>query len=817
MTSLIQDFRFSIRMLLKNPGLTAAAVLALGLGIGLATSMFSIVYGAVLRGLPVPRPERLLHVGNANPALNQSGLPVLFHDFLDYRERQKSFEGLAAYYDDTLTLSGDGGQPERFDGDFLSANGFGLLRVKPILGRGFLPGEDTPRAEPVAVLSYSVFLSRFQGDPKVIGKAVRINGQPGAIIGVMPPGFGFPDSTQVWTALRLDPLRIVRGQGRTLDVMGRLRDGVPLEAARTEMQGITRALAAEHPETNQGRVAVVQPWMETALGSEIPGLLWTMLAACLFVLLIACTNVASLMMARVSRRTQEIAIRSSLGASRARLVSQLLLESLLLSCLGAVLGVAFALWGIRLFNAAIAASSPPFWIRIALDPAALIFTLGLILLTAVVSGLLPALRATRTDAGEVLKEGGHASSGLRLGRFIRAVVIAEVAASCLLLVGAGLMIRSVLEVRALDLGFDPTHLLTARITLLETSYPQEADRVAFFHTLLERLASQPGVVAAAVATSLPGEGSSLRRYRVEGGSYASERDLPSARAAMVSAEFFQAFGVQPLAGRSFGRLDTAGGPPVILVNRSFAARVWPGQNPLGRRIRLKEEPGETNPPWRTVIGVMPDLRMEGVRDTGNKSEGFYLPLEQRCPGIVSLALRTRTGDPLALTPLVRQQVNAIDRDLPIYLVLSMQELLASGRFFPDLFASLFAIFGVAALLLAASGIYGVIAFSVHQRTQEIGIRMALGAQRRNVLGMVLNQAMRQLLAGLGAGLVLAFFAARVLASFLIGVQPTDPATFALVSLLLAVIAFVACWIPARRAMRTDPLVAITPSRPPSHL
>ncbi len=813
MTSIGQDVRFGVRMLFRSPGVTLAAVLALGLGIGLATAMFSIVYGAMIRGLPVPEPERLMHLENANPSREEPSLEVFLHDFLDWRERQKSFEALAAYDGGTLNLSGDngnGGQPERFDGTFISANGFDVLRVKPILGRSFLPEEDTPQGEPAAILSYGVWKKRYQGDPKVLGRAVRINGKPGTIVGVMPQGFAFPNATEVWSTLRLDPIRVERGKGNTLEVMGRLRNGVSLEQARAEMNGLAKVLAAEYPKTNEGRVAVVKPWMEEATGDEIATLLWTMFAFCLVVLLLACINVASLMTARVARRTREIAIRSSLGAGRGRVVGQLLLESLILSSLGAVLGVAFAYWGVKLFNAAIAGNNPPFWIRIALDPLALAFALGMTVVAALVSGLLPALQASRTDVGEVLKDEGRGSSSLRLGRFSRLVVIGEVAFSCLLLVSAGLMIRSVVAVRTIDLGFDPRNLFTARVALFEATYPEEAKRMAFFEDLLERLASQPDVATIAATTNIPGGGSGLWRYRLEGGSYPTERDLPQTHMFVVSHGFFDVFGARMLAGRDFGRLDTAGSLPVVIVNQSFAARAWPGQDPLGKRVRLQEEPNDvTDPPWRTVVGAVPDLQMEGINDNdGETPDGFYLPLSQRCPGFVSITARSRTGNPLALTAVVRQQVNALDPDLPLYFVRSMEQILEQGLFFPNLFASLFAIFGVAALLLASVGIYGVIAFSVNQRTQEIGIRMALGAQRQSVLRMILRQGMLQLGIGLLAGLLLAFGASFLLASFLIGIKPQDPATFTLVSLILATIAFIACWIPARKAMRTDPLVAI---------
>jgi putative ABC transport system permease protein len=768
MASLSQDLRFGVRLLFRNPGHTLAAVLALGLGIGLATAMFSIVYGVLFRGLPVPEPDQILHIENANPALDQPSLEVFFHDFLDYRERQKSFEHLAGYYGGTLNLSGDGGQPERFNGTFLSANGFDLLRVQPVLGRGFQAGEDTPQAEPVVVLSYGVWRSRYQGDSKVLGKVVRINGQPGTIVGVMPEGFAFPESTEVWTPIRLDPMRIERGQGETLEVMGRLRHGITAAAARAEMVGLAKALAVEHPKTNEGRTAVVKPWMEEALGDEIPRLLWSMLGACIFVLLIACTNVASLMVARATGRTREIAIRASLGASRGRIILQLLLESLVLAAIGAVLGMLLARWGVQLFNYAIADTNPPFWIRIAVDSASLFCNLGLALVAALLSGLLPALQISRTEVGEVLKDEGRGSSSLRVGLFSRAVVVLEVAFSCLLLVWAGLMVRSVVSLKTVDLGFDPTRLFTARIALFDASYPQEAERVSFFTELLSRLETRPGVAAVAATTNLPGGGSGLWSYRVEGRAYATERDLPRARAALVSPGFFKVYRAQ-VQGREFGRLDTAASLPVVIVNRSFASKVWPGEDPLGKRIRLQEEPGEKSPPWRTVIGIAPDLQMAGVGNNGPSlnrpqvPEGFYIPLWQRCPGFVSLAVRTRSSQPMSVTAMVRREVNALDPDLPIYFVNSMEEILTRGRFFPNLFGTLFAIFGVAALLLAA---------------------------------------------GLAVGLLLALPGSQALASFLFGIQPRDPITFTLVSLVLALVAFIACWIPARRATQTDPLVAI---------
>ncbi|HKV11828.1 MAG TPA: ABC transporter permease [Thermoanaerobaculia bacterium] len=807
MGSFLQDLRFAFRMLLKNPGYSLAAVAALALGIGLVTTMFSIIYGALLRGLPFEESENLMHLENANPSQKEDSLEVFLHDFLDWRDRQKSFEGLSAYDQGTVNLSGDR-DPERFDGAFVSANLLDMLRVKPIVGRGFLPGEDSPQAQPVVLLSYGVWRARYQGDPKIVGRPVRVNGEAGTIIGVMPQGFAFPISEQVWVPLRRDPVRIERGQGDTLEVMGRLRPGVSVEAAEAEMQGIAKAIATEHPKTNEGREAVVKPWIDEIIGKEMVLLLSLMFAFCFVILMIGCTNVASLLMAKASRRSREIAIRSALGASRRRVVAQLLVESLVLAFFGTLVGIVLAYFGVRAFNAAIVDTNPPFFIKIELDLPALLFAFGVTLLATVLAGLMPALQASRADLNEVLKDEGRGSSSLRLGKFSRAVVIGEVAFSCALLVCAGLMVKSMLNLKTLDLGFEPKNLLTVRIALFDAAYPEEAQRLRFFDDLLQRIEAQPGVTAVTATTNLPASGSQWRRYEIEGHVYPTEKDYPVTRMAMITPSFFDTFGARLISGRSFNRMDNAGSLPVVIVNKTFAATVWPGEDPIGKRIRLTpDEPGQTEP-WRTVVGVAPDMQMAGLENNRVTQDGFYLPLSQRCPGFVSLVVRTAAKNPLTLTTLVRQQVNAIDRDLPIYFVRSMDQVITEETFFPSLFGTLFAILGVSALLLASIGIYGVIAFSVHQRTQEIGIRMALGAQKENVLKMILRQGMFQLLSGLGLGLTLALGTSWLLASFLVGMTSRDPVTFTLVTVVLAVVAFLACWIPAQRASRTDPLIAI---------
>jgi putative ABC transport system permease protein len=803
MAGLLRDLRFGLRLLAKHPAHTAVATVALGLGIGLCTAMFSIVRGTVLQGLPFERPDRLLHLETSRLSKGEESREVPLHDFLDWQKRQRSFEGLAGLYEGTVNLSGDV-EPARYEGAFVSANAFGLLRVRPLHGRGFLPAEDTPGAPPVVVLGYQVWQDRYGGDPRVVGRPVRLNGEAATIVGVMPRGFAFPVNQEIWVPLRTDPLKLRRGEGTTLEVFGRLRDDATLESARAEMDGIAQALAAEYPQSNTGIAAVVKPYTEEYVGEEPTKLLYTMLGAVFLVLMIACTNVMSLTMARAAQRTRELTVRSALGAERRQVVGQILVESLLLSVFGAVLGLLLAQVGLRLFVDAIARTDPPFWFRIELQPSVLAFTLGVTVLSGLLAGLAPALQASRPDLNEILKDEGRGSSSLRLGRLSRWVVVVEVAFSCALLVGAGLTVRSVMEVRRLDLGFDPRNTLTVRIALFESEYPEPRARVAFFEELERRLAGKPGVVAVAAGTGLPGAGGGGNVYALEGQAYATTDDQPSCNQAEVAPGYFRLFRTPIAAGRDFGVQDNAESLPVAIVNRSFAAKAWPGQDPLGRRVRLGTDPAS---PWRTVGGVVPDLHMGGLGETDEGQEGIYTPLAQEAPNFVSLALKVR-DNPLSFAAMVRKEVTALDADLPIYFVRSMDEVLAQVTFFQNLFGVLFGIFGICALVLASVGIYGVMAFSVERRTQEIGIRMALGAGQPRVLRLIFSQGMRQLAVGLALGLVLAFGLSRLLANILFQVQPGDPPTFALVTLVLTLVAAAACLLPARRAARVDPLVAI---------
>ncbi|HXO26034.1 MAG TPA: ABC transporter permease [Thermoanaerobaculia bacterium] len=811
MSWLARDLRVGFRALRARPGHTAASLVALGLGIGLTTATFSIVDGLLLRGLPFPESERLMLLGSENPARGQHAAPVDLHDFADWARRQRSFEALAAFDIGTATLTTRGGA-ERLDASAISAATLRLLRVEPAMGRAFEPRDEAPGAAPVALLGWRTWKDRCGGDPRIVGRGVRLNGSSATVVGVMPQGFRFPWAQEVWTpltaltALTAEGGAAARGQGEPVVVLGRLRRGVTLRQARTEMESIARALALEYPRTNAGLGVVVKPYVEFVMGDPVEMALVTMLGAVLAVLLIACINVASLGMARAAQRSRELAVRTALGAGRARVAAQMLVESLLLAGAGAALGLGLARLGIGLFDGVLAGQNPPFWDQVRLDPASLLFALAATLTAGLLSGLAPALHAARTDLRQALADEGRGATSLRLGWFNRGVVVAELALSCALLVGAGLMIKNVLMAQGQPLGFATRGMLTFRVAVFPERVPRLADRAAFYGRLRERLAAVPGVQAAAGAETLPGNRSGSTPYEVEGHAYGSSADRPLAHAVAVTPGLFAACRVPLLAGRDFGPMDSVAAPPVAIVNRSLARRAWPGQDPLGKRLRLP--PGAAVEGWRTVVGVVPDLKMDGLED--RRPEGFYLPVSQRGPERLSFAVRA-AGPPLALVPALRAAVAGLDRDTPIYFVQTMDRMLDGNRFATRMFGGLFSIFGVAALLLAAVGIYGVIALAVESRTREIGVRMALGAGRGDVLAMLLRQSLAQLGLGLACGLPAAWGVSRLLGGVLFGVRPYDPAVFALVVATLALVALLATLVPAARALswsRRSPLAAV---------
>jgi putative ABC transport system permease protein len=597
--------------------------------------------------------------------------------------------------------------------------------------------------------------------------------------------------------------RLERGEGMPLMVFGRLADGVSYDQAQAELVTLAARQAREHPQTNAHTGAAVQPYVHASFGSRVVNTIYTMLAAVFGVLLIACANVANLLLARTSTRGKEIAIRTALGASRRRVVGQLLAEALVLAAIGTALGLVVARVGLEAFNRSVVDTQPPFWIDIRIDTTVLLFTAALTFLAALASGLVPALRASRCDVHEILKDEARGTTGFRLGRFSKGLVVAEIAVSCGLLVAAGLAIRSVVNLSRTDFGFETASVFTARFGLFEADYPDAAARARFYDELLRRLEALPGSRAAALAEALPASGGRRLWVSLEGRTYETEQDHPTAMLAAVSPGYFGTFGKRVLRGREFSSGDTAEAPPVAIVNESFAARHFPGEDPVGRRLRVGR--ADSREPWTTIVGVAPDLYMSGISNT--LPEGFYVPLAQQPPAFASLAVLAR-GDPIAISLSVRTAVNALDSDLPLYWVRTMADAIAENNWHYRVFGSLFMTFGFAALFLATVGLYGVTAFSVSRRTHEIGVRMAIGADRRRVLGHVLRQGAGQIALGLAIGVLIAAGLSRLMTILLFGVEPWDLTTFLAVIATLSLAALLAMLVPARRAMRIDPMTAL---------
>ncbi len=804
MSTFITDLRYGLRMLVRHPGLAAISIIALALGIGLTATMWSITWGGILRGLPFEDADAIIHLERARPSHDIESYGVPISDFVAWRESQRSFEDLAAYYDGTINVSGTEGRPERFEGGFVTAATFRLLRVQPVLGRLFTDEENRPGAPPVVILGWDVWQNRFAGDSAVVGRTLRANGLTREIVGVMPKGFLFPTNSFLWLPLTVDAGAQPWGQGTQLEVMGRLRPGVTMAAATTEFALICARLAQEHVAENEGVTPILKPFTEEYIGEEPTIMLWTMMAAVFGVLLLACSNVANLLLARAAARTKEVAVRTALGASRWRIVNQLLTESLVLSGIGALLGIGIAWVGTRLFTNAIADTEPPFWIDIRLDGVVLGFTLAITLLAALISGVLPALQATRTSVNDVLKDESRGSSSLRLGRFSRALVVAELALSAALLVGAGFMIQSVVRLSRFDYGVPTASVFTARVGLFESTYPDSASRARFWAELEGRLQSLPGQRGAALQTTLPGLGGWSQPFALEGQTYEHDRDFPNTRRSAVTPGWFTVYDVAALEGRVLGPGDVAGALPVAVVTRGFATSQFGTASAVGRRVRI----GDTRfqGPWLTIVGVVPDVWFDGTDDTPLR-RAIITPIAQDDYRFLSIAVAA-SGDPMSLAGPVQAAVNAVDPDQPIYFPRTLASAISQNGWFYSVFGTLFMVFGAAALFLATVGVYGVMSFSVSRRTQEVGVRMALGAAGRDVLRMFLRQGARQVSVGLALGLVLAYFLSQGLTVVMFQVDTKSPLMYATVGLALALTGLLATLIPARRATRVQPMDAL---------
>jgi predicted permease len=803
MDTLWQDLRFGFRMLLKHRGLTATSVLALALGVGLTTAMFSIVYGAFLKGLPFDEQEELLHLQRIRLTESRERMGVSIHDFTDWREQQEVFDDLAAYHTSSVNISGTEGLPERYDGAFVTANTFEMLGVQPIVGRSFRPGEDSVSAEPVIIFGYHVWENRYQCDPSIIGRTVRANGVTMTVVGVMPEAFGFPQLHNVWIPLRMDPLSLERGQGRLLHVIGRLKDGVEPEQASAEMAGIAHRLGEAYPETNRDVGTYVQPYIHRYMPYEQRAGMVTMLGAVFGVLLIACVNVANLLLARTVVRSKEIAVRAALGARRARLISQMLVETFVISVVGAAAGLGVAYLGLELFNRAIVDNPPPFWMEFRVDPTVMSFVVLLALVATVLSGMAPALRASGTRMDDALKDESRGSSSLKLGGFSKTLVLAEIALSCALLVTSGFMILSIVALAEREFPFSTQNILKANVALFASDYPDEESRRTFFDDLYRRLEGQPGVESVSIASSLPGLGGSISTFGMESAVYATEDDLPRARWVAVTPSFTTTFGIDIIEGRGFRASDGPDAPKVAVINESFAATFFPGGTPLGKRIRRGLSETE---PWMTIVGIVPDVMTTGWH-MEESPEGYYVPLAQSPSPFAAIAVRT-AGPPLAVATAVREAVMSADPNLPIYRTATLAETIENNTWYIDVFGSLFAVFGLAALVLAATGLYGVMAFDVGRRIPEFGLRMSLGAGTIDLLRLILRQSMFQLGTGLAAGLALGWGLSVLVEGLFYGIDAGDPMPYIAVALIMALVGFAASLVPARQAIRVEPASAL---------
>jgi predicted permease len=794
------SLRRAARGLLRRPGISVLAVLALGFGVGLPTAVFSLVDAAVLRGLPIPEPGRLMHLERRRVGTSGEGFGAAPRDYLEWSAQQRSFESLGAFRAATVTVRGTDGA-DRWRAAYLTPNAFRILGVAPARGRAFGAADAPAALQSSVVLSDRVWRERYGADPGLVGRTLWVDGAARTVVGVMPAGFRFPTDEDVWIPLVLPAGAATAPNAEPLDVFGLLRPGTSRAQARAEFATVARRMAQAYPETNRDLEVTVKPFTERFVGETPTATMYVMLGTVLLVLALACTNVASLLLVRAVHRAREVVVGVALGASRARVVGDVLLESAILAAAGGALGVGVAWGGITLLARAFAGRLP-YWAEPRLDATVTLFAVALGAAAALLAGVLPALRTTRADPAGVLRDDSRGATGVRVGRVMQSLVVLELALSMALLVTSALLTRSVVNSARVDLGFPARDLFTARVAATDG-----AARARFYDELERRVRAVPGVAEAGLASDLPGTHTPLRRVPLEGAVYRARDEMPVAHLASVSAALFPALGVAPVAGRTFGPQDRADGAPVAVVNARFVQRYLHGGDAVGRRIRV----GPDSAAWRTIVGVVPDLWMGAFDSSPDRNPaGVYVPLAQSAPEAVAVAARVRGGDPLAITGAVRAAVFAVDRDAPIFDVRAMPQVVTDGTWFYGLGAGLVGVCGVTALLLAAVGVYGVVAFSVGQRRREFGIRVALGAQGVSIVGLVLRRGAGQLALGLGGGALLAAALARGVESLLFEVSPSDPAVFAGIALGLAAIAGAAMLVPASSAARGEPLETLRP-------
>jgi putative ABC transport system permease protein len=805
-----QDIRYGIRMLLKAPSFSIVATIALALGIGANTAIFSVVNAVLLRPLPFSNSEQLMNVWETDPTRGYQRGSASYPNFVDWREQNHVFEHMASYHTNDFIMTGRG-ESTRLQGAVVNADLLPLLGVAPAIGRGFLPDEDKPGERGrVVLLSQQLFQKRFNSDPNVVNQSMVLDGKTYTIVGVMPSAFQFPiqnEPVELWTTVAVDregkePITEERG-AHYMNVIARLKPGVSKEQAQAEMTSISARLEQQYPDKDLHKSSKVEPTLEALVGDIRPALL-ILLGAVGCVLLIACANVANLLLARAMVRHKEMAIRSALGASRMRVVRQLLTESVLLSLAGGTLGLFLAVWWSDLL-VALGKQNIPRALQVGLDWRVLGFTLLVSLLTGLIFGLVPAIHSSKTELTESLKEGARGSGeGARRNRIRGVLVVSELAIAVVLLVGAGLLIQSLWRLRNVSPGFESQNLLSLVVGIPEVKYPTEKQD-QFYRDLVARVQSLPGVRSAGAVIPLPLSGDLFRiSFETEGRPMA-KGDLPSADFFAVSDDYFKTLGVPILKGRTFNQRDGATAPGVIVVNQNFADKFFPNEDPIGKRIKPGISTTEKKADWREIVGVVGDVRNRNL--SSELRVGYFVPQAQVPFNQMTIVVRT-TNDPHTLVTAVQNEVHSMDGEVPVFNVKTMDEHISATVAAPRFNTTLLVIFASVALILTIVGLYGVMSYAVAQRTNEIGIRMALGAQTRDVLRLIVSQGFKLIVLGLAIGLVGAFALMRVIASLLFGVTAKDPLTFAAVATLLAFVALLACYIPARRATRLDPLRAL---------
>lgn len=802
---MLRDLRYACRMLVKTPGFTVISILAVALGIGASTTMFSSINALLLRPMPyIEDQDRLVAISEYFLKAPDQNAGTAFPDYLEWKKNATTLEGIGAIQEATFIVS-DGDKPERYLGGQISADTFSFLGVQPILGRQFRPEEDDLNAAPVALIGYDVWRNHFGGDNGVVGKVIPINGRQVTVIGVMPKGWRFPEVCDIWMPLQLDEKDHPRGNF-FLDCIGKVKKGASIEQARAELEAITARIGAQHPGTNTGCGVHVVPFREEMV-RHFKSLTLLVMGAVLFVHLIACANVANLLLARGATRAKEIGIRLALGASRGQIVRQLFAESIVLGLAGSALGLLFAVWGLDLMMTGLP-NEVPFWIQFDFDWRVFFFALGIGAISSVLFGLLPALQASHPHLVDVLKEGGRTGAGGVKGQRIRnSLVIAEVALALVLLVGAGLLMRSFMYLQKTDIGIDPSNTLTFRVGLPEAQFPDDEAAAHFFEQLIPKLGGLPGVESAGATTSLPAAGNiGMSAFVLEGESEPKQlQDARMSRQLAITPGYLQTARIPLLRGRTFTIADTRDSQRVVLIDEDGARAWFPNQDPIGHQLRALGKPGEP-PKWATIVGVIRPVIYDRLTNR-RPLPAIYFAQNQVSERFMSVMVRTKT-DPAKLANLARNTVLSVNKDLPIYRVFTMDEVVAQSFWDRRFFGTLFTIFAGLALFLASLGLYGVMAYSVRQRTQEIGVRMALGAQTGDVLRLVTSQGLRLILTGLAIGFVSAFFLAKLLAGNLSGISAHDPPSFALVPIVLFLVGLAACYLPARAAMRLDPMDAL---------